>query len=113
VRVLDIGLGDRELALDRFGRRLGDPLYGAAYGEGCGVLASGMVFDHGRLEVADRIIDPSMWDSCVAYFAGPRWTPAEAEREAEAGIHGSQGPRLARAQSLARLYAQRVREGEV
>ena len=68
--------------LAELGRNPGDPLYGALYVEGRTVRPDGAVSDHGWLELGDRIIDPTLWDTGRVYFPGPRWTLEELEAAA-------------------------------
>jgi hypothetical protein len=51
----------------------------AVYVEGWAVvLATGQVFEHGWLEQAGRVVDPTSFDQDLAYFAGRRFTLGEA-----------------------------------
>lgn len=107
------------LALSKFGRKPGDPLYGAIYVEGRAVTLGNMIYDHGWLELGERIIDPTMWEHTAAYFPGPRWTLAEADEEAKDGVwpfvykrglHGTDDLEFIEAGYQASLFRQRMRE---
>lgn len=53
----------------------------AVYVEGWAVrLKDGEVFEHGWLEREDEILDPTLWDEDLGYFAGLRFTLDEVER---------------------------------